>query len=213
MPRSPKNPTIFLTTSSNPGMDRSVCSAARSAGCSHDTGAIWVSILRGRAAGNVASVIYLSSTGISTRTVSTRICFVTFASVIPQRLIQIRDQVLHVLDPDRQPHQAVGKSHAAPHFGRHTRMRHRGRMPDQAFDAAERFCERKDLGPPDEAPGNGGVAQLDADHPAETLHLTGRQVVLRVRTQSGVVDALDSGVLLQPLRDAAGVGIMPVEAP
>src|SRR4029077_6370838 len=204
MPRSPENATIFLTTSSNPGTDRSVCSAARSAGCSHDTGAIWVSILRGRAAGNVASVIYLSSTGISTRTVSNHICFVTSRLVIRQRLIQIRDEVLHVLDPDRQPHQAVGESHAAPHVGRHTRMRHRGRMPDQAFDAAERFRERKDLGPPDEAPGNGCVAQLDADHPAEALHLTRRQVVLRMRTQSRIVDALDSGVLLEPFRDAAG---------
>src|SRR5438445_8995119 len=211
MPRSPKNPTIFLTTSSNPGTDRSVCSAARSAGCSHDTGAIWVSILRGRAAGNVASVIYVSSSEIPTHTRTICGCFGRGAaccapthtsSVIPQRLIQIRDEVLHVLDPDRQPHQAVGEPHAAPHVGRHARMGHRGRMADQAFYAAERFRERKDLGPPDEAPGNGRIAQLDADHPAEALHLTRRQVVLRMRPQSRIVDALDSGVLLQPFRDA-----------
>src|SRR6266516_6132817 len=110
MPGSPKNPTIFLTTSSNPGTERSVCSAARSAGCSHDTGAIWVSILRGRAAGNVASVIYVvSSNGIPTHTRTTCACFgrgaaaapLHTSSIIPQRLIEIRDQVLYILDPDR----------------------------------------------------------------------------------------------------------------
>src|SRR5438309_8894405 len=51
MPRSPRKPTTFFTTSSKPGTERSVCSAARSAGCAQVTGAIPVRILRGRGAG------------------------------------------------------------------------------------------------------------------------------------------------------------------
>src|SRR5437667_4075307 len=51
MPRSPRKPTTFFTTSSNRGTERSVCRAARSAGCSQVTGAIPVRTLRGRGAG------------------------------------------------------------------------------------------------------------------------------------------------------------------
>jgi hypothetical protein len=46
MPRSPRKPMTFRTTSSKPGSARSVCSAARSAGCSQATGAIWVNVTR-----------------------------------------------------------------------------------------------------------------------------------------------------------------------
>src|SRR3989442_2714427 len=56
MPRSPRKPTTFFTTSSKPGTERSVCRAARSAGCSQVTGAIPVRTLRGRGAGGGALV-------------------------------------------------------------------------------------------------------------------------------------------------------------
>src|SRR4029453_15215512 len=46
IPTSPKNEAIFRTTTSKPGMERSVFSAARSAGCSHAVEAIWISFLR-----------------------------------------------------------------------------------------------------------------------------------------------------------------------
>src|SRR5712671_6692963 len=44
------NPEIFLSTRSKPGIERSDWSAARSAGCSHETAAICVKVFRGRAA-------------------------------------------------------------------------------------------------------------------------------------------------------------------
>ena len=53
--RTPRSPPIsastFLMISSTPGMDRRVCSAARSAGCSQETAAIWAKLWRGRTAG------------------------------------------------------------------------------------------------------------------------------------------------------------------
>jgi hypothetical protein len=58
IPRSPKNPTMLLTAWSKPGMARSAWSAARSAGCSQETGAISVKTVLGRAVGMpVASVM------------------------------------------------------------------------------------------------------------------------------------------------------------
>src|SRR5262245_21458642 len=51
MPRSPKNPTIFRTTSSNPGTARKDCSADRSAACSHAIGAICERMTRLRVVG------------------------------------------------------------------------------------------------------------------------------------------------------------------
>ncbi len=46
IPISPKNAAIFRTTVSNPGMERRVFNAARSAGCSQAVEAIWTSFLR-----------------------------------------------------------------------------------------------------------------------------------------------------------------------
>src|SRR2546427_8078249 len=93
MPRSPRNPTTFFTTSSKPGTERSVCSAARSAGCSQVTGAIPVRILRGRSArAPVGSLMECSCVGIrALRRVRYRV-----SSRSRERLIEIGDQVLHV---------------------------------------------------------------------------------------------------------------------
>src|SRR5690349_5551988 len=104
MPRSPKKPTTFFTTWSKPGTERSVCSAARSAGCSHVTGAIWVRILRGRAAGRVDSVIWmlLTGTGIDPHYDSSpSSSFGHQRARSPggrQRLFQVGDQVFDLLD-------------------------------------------------------------------------------------------------------------------
>src|SRR5690348_3972157 len=108
MPRSPKNPTIFFTTWSKPGTERRVCSAARSAGCSHATGAICVRILRGRAAGRVDSVITGSYVKIEfqLRLRGPGVSRVNSSSRALERLLQVPDQVLHILDPHGQPDQA-----------------------------------------------------------------------------------------------------------
>jgi len=82
-----------------------------------------------------------------------------------QRLIQVPDQILHILDPDGQPDQAVGQAHPAPHLEWDAGVGHRRRVPDQALDASQRLGQCKDLGSLDEAAGELSIAQLDADHP------------------------------------------------
>src|SRR6266702_3187717 len=81
-------------------------------------------------------------------------------------------------------------------------------MPDETFDTAERFRQRENLGAFDEAARKGDVAQLDADHAAESLHLSSREIVLGMGTQAGVVHALDSGMLLQPFGDPTAARIV-----
>src|SRR5579864_6991233 len=74
MPRSPpRNPITLRTTSSNPGTARRDWSAARSAGCSHETAEISGNRWRGRAAGIV--VMLCSRLGMSNPTVHDPGCF------------------------------------------------------------------------------------------------------------------------------------------
>src|SRR5438034_2352088 len=178
IPRSPRKPTTFFTTSSKPGTARSAWSAARSAGCSHATAAIWVRILRGRAAGRpVGSLIQRSYSQEYTSLRRVR----APVSRSPRRhksLIQVRDQVLHVFDADGQAHQAVGETHRPPHLGRHAGVSHRGGMADEAPDAAQGLREGEQPGALDEARGALDRSQLDRDHAAEALHLAAGEVVL-----------------------------------
>src|SRR5437762_4962456 len=111
MPRSPIKPEIFLTMRSNPGIERSDCNAARSAGCSHVTAAIWVKVFRGRAAGRlfVGWVMPVSlgdshTYGVANPVFRVGAACCAPASIIRQCLSQISDQVLDILDPRSEEH-------------------------------------------------------------------------------------------------------------
>ena len=128
-PRSPPRSAMILrTTSSKPGTARSAWSAARSAGCSQETAAISGKVRRGRGAGT--DVIGRSGLGMlhlrrwhmfkvvryqAARTVTGAIWSILRSASRAMRLVQVRDQVLRVLDPAAQPDQAVGEPHRLPH--------------------------------------------------------------------------------------------------
>jgi hypothetical protein len=83
---------------------------------------------------------------------------------------------------------------------------HRRWLFDEALNTAETLGECEDLG---FAHHVGGLFEacvhLEADHPAEVVHLRGREVVVRVRFEAGVVDAVHGLVVLQPVGECAGV--------
>ena len=62
-----------------------------------------------------------------------------------ERLLQVGDQVLDVLDADRVAHQAVGDAGLQPVGAAHAGVGHRGGVLDEALDAAQRDGQRRHL--------------------------------------------------------------------
>ena len=62
---------------------------------------------------------------------------------LAQRLLQILDQIVRILDPDRQANQRIVDAERLALLGRNRGMRHQARMIDQALDAAEAFGDRE----------------------------------------------------------------------
>lgn len=56
-----------------------------------------------------------------------------------QRILQIAPQILDMFYPDREPHQCIADAQQRALRGRNRRMRHDGRMLDQALDPAQTF--------------------------------------------------------------------------
>src|SRR5438477_10296415 len=86
-------------------------------------------------------------------------------------------------------------------------------MPDETLDPPERFRQRENLGALHEAARKGDIAELDADHAAESLRLSSRAVVLGVGTPARIVHALNSGMRLQPFRNPPAIHIVLAHAP
>jgi hypothetical protein len=70
---------------------------------------------------------------------------VWFSSDRSQRLIQIGEDIVHVLDPDGNSYHAVGNSNLSPHFLAYASVRHRRRMRNQRLDPSERLGETAHL--------------------------------------------------------------------
>ena len=106
--------------------------------------------------------------------------------VSSERLFQVGDQILHVLDAHREAHQAVVDAQCRALVGRNRGVRHQRRMLDQAFDASQAFGQRKDLAAFEETPGTRLAAgEHGRDHAAEAVHLALRQRVLRMLGRPG----------------------------
>lgn len=58
-------------------------------------------------------------------------------------MLQIGDQIIHILQPDGKPNQSVGDAELLALLQRHRRVRHHRRQLGQAFVPAEAFRERE----------------------------------------------------------------------
>src|SRR5262245_51827563 len=122
---------------------------------------------------------------------------------------EIGDEVLRVLDPDREPHQGIADPEGRAYLRRDRAVRHQRRMLDQAFDAAEAFSEGEQPAALEEAPGIvEGAGEVGGDHAAEGTHLLRGERVLRMAWQTRIIDAADLGMALKPLRDRQRRGAM-----
>src|SRR5207244_13615207 len=92
-------------------------------------------------------------------------------------------------------------------------MRHERRMVDEAFNAAETFRQREQLGVLEKTPRSRKVRlQNDGDHATETAHLLAGQIVLRMRFEAGIMHRFDLALFLEPARNLQRVSAMPLPA-
>ena len=59
-----------------------------------------------------------------------------------KRLIEVSDQIFHVLDSHGEAHQSFGDSDPLANLHRHRSMRHRRRMRDERFHSSQAFRQR-----------------------------------------------------------------------
>src|SRR3954470_9765 len=115
-------------------------------------------------------------------------------------LCEVGDQVLYRLDSDGQAQQ-IARDGTVRAFDA-------GAMFDQAFDAAERGCARKEFSV--RRHGNSGgwaVAHPDRQHTAKAAgHLAECYFVLGVALQTGVQDLGNTGMAFEIARDVERVG-------
>src|SRR4029450_5462959 len=95
---------------------------------------------------------------------------------LPQRLIQICNQIVRVLETDRQPRHPCRHPGALELLGTVTPLRRQHRQATQALDTAQArrtFDQTEAIEEP-----RGSVepaTEIDTDHPAESRHLARRQ--------------------------------------
>src|SRR6185312_14688455 len=106
----------------------------------------------------------------------------TVGSGSPERMFELRDEIVGALDADREPHEAIADPELRTHRRRQARMGHESRVLDEALDPAEALGEREKLAPLQKSPGIVERSlQLRAHDPAKSApHLPLRELVLRM---------------------------------
>ena len=175
-PRSPRKPSTLRVTSSRPGTARSVWSAARSAGCSHATGAIPVSVRVLVATERVAVIrMPCSRSAIRSPTSSTPHDSRISPWLMPSALRRASSTDAWVMLAGWLMRLSTPPSDSA---SENTRTR-----SENAVAARSRL--------PD----------LHRDHAAEARHLPLRELVLRMRLEPRIDDVLVTDFLREPFRD------------
>src|SRR5262245_46296980 len=131
---------------------------------------------------------------------------------LAERLAQVGDQVLDVLDADGQAYEAVRDADAQPLRRLDDGVRHRDRVRDQRLDGAQILGERAEPhGIHELLAGLDSALDLEPQHRAEAARLLFRERVLREALEARVRDTADLRMLLEELRDRLRVRRLPLE--
>src|ERR1019366_4612712 len=109
-------------------------------------------------------------------------------------VLEVRENVFHVLDSHRHAHEPRRDAAAEALLGLDTPMRHRGRMRNEAFDTAQRFAERAHDDAIEKALYRLDRTEVEGDHPAEARHLPCRDRVAGMRRRA----RMRTGSVLMP---------------
>src|SRR6266513_2922919 len=125
------------------------------------------------------------------------------AMVLLECVLQLGEEVVNALDADRQAHQALVDAELGAHVLGQRGVSHDRRVLDQALDAAKALGESEEFAALEEPPGSLQPALKHSRHHAAVaaVHLPGGKRVLRMAREPGINDALDAGMLFEPLRD------------
>src|SRR5207302_7048945 len=125
------------------------------------------------------------------------------AMVLLERVFQLGEEVVNVLDADRQAHQALVDAELGAHVLGQRGVSHDRRVLDQALDAAEALGESEELAALEETPGALQPALKNGRHHAAVaaVHLPFCKGVLGVACKAGIEDLFDFRMLFEPLRD------------
>src|SRR5438105_7581212 len=130
-----------------------------------------------------------------------------------QRLLDIGDEIYGRLDADAETEKSVGDAGARALLRVHVVVRREARFRNERVHAAETWRVSKQLELPHEPLGGARSArEFERHHTAEPIKKCARDLVVRVRGQSRVVDALDLLSLGAPLREPQRVFVLPTNA-
>lgn len=121
-------------------------------------------------------------------------------------LFEVIDDVTRVFEADGEMDETVGDAELGALFLGHVVVGGRGRVRDERLDASEAFGAGAKLERVDEAKRlvDGGV-ELEGEHATKGFLLVVRKLLLREGVETRVVDHRDARMILQPMRDLAGV--------
>src|SRR5262249_48748087 len=120
-------------------------------------------------------------------------------------------QILDVLDPDAQTHQAVIDAARHANLCGDAGVSHGRGMTDERFDSAQAFREAEELRARQKAQCSFLAAlYADTDHASEIAHLLLGEFMAWMTGQSRIVDALHLRLLHQPIGQSTSVGAMAI---
>src|SRR5437588_6381508 len=136
------------------------------------------------------------------------------AMVLLERVFQLGEEVVNVLDAHRQAHQALADAELGAHGLGQRGVGHDRRVLDQALDAAKALGESEELAALEEPPGALQPALKNGRHHAAVaaVHLPFCKGVLGVACKAGIEDLLDFRMLFEPLRDLHCIVAMPLHS-
>lgn len=129
-----------------------------------------------------------------------------------QSLVEIGDDVLHILNAHRNPHHAVGNTNLFSSLLAHGCVGHGRRMRNQCLHSAERLCKRAKRELLSAACWRSSESRFKADHGPEAAHLSPGKFVLRMIWEPRIEDFLHLPMLGEEISDQSAVAIVLLHA-
>src|SRR5213592_2844570 len=132
---------------------------------------------------------------------------------LADRLVEILDQIVGILEAHTHPHEPFGNPARRSLRLRQGTVGHGGGVLDESFRPAEAYGQCRHLHRFYEPPARAMASlQLETQHRAEAGHLSAREGVLRERFKAGIVDRTHGPMIFQRLGERLGTRALGLHA-